>query len=116
MVSSLGKALGLSVGIICGDKYFIDIIKNEANFISASATNPAYLASYLEAQEIYKEQRSKLKINLEFISSNLKSPKKYKFDENYPVIYSNDEGLFSSLLDDHVVITRFKYPDRKRHV
>ena len=116
MVSSLGKALGLSFGIICGDKKFIDRIKNEANFISASATNPAYLASYLEAQKIYKEQRSKLKMNLEFISSNLHLGKKYKFDENYPVIYSNDELLFSSLLDHHAVITRFKYPTYKKYL
>ena len=116
LVSSLGKALGLSVGIICGDVKFIDTIKCETNFISASATNPAYLATYLEAQKIYEAQRSKLKIKLEFISSNLFSDKKYKFDKNYPVIYSNDETVFSSLLHDHIVITRFKYPTYKNYM
>jgi 7-keto-8-aminopelargonate synthetase-like enzyme len=116
MVSSLGKALGLSVGIICGDLKFIDNIKNETNFISASATNPAYLATYLEAQKIYEEQRLKLKTNLEFISSNLIYDRKYKFDKYYPVIYSNDETVFSSLLYDHIVITRFKYPTYKNYM
>jgi len=116
MVSSLGKALGLSVGIICGDSEFIDSIKSESNFISASATNPAYLATYLEAQNLYRKQRSKLKVNLEFISSNLNSNKKYKFEKNYPVIYSNDETVFSSLLHDDIVISRFKYPTYKSYM
>ena len=116
LVSSLGKALGLSVGIICGDLHFVDSLKKESNFISASAANPAYIATYLEAQKIYTEQRSKLKINLEFISSNLNSNKKYKFDKSYPVIYSNDEAIFSSLLDNHIVITRFKYPTYKNYM
>ena len=116
LISSLGKALGLSIGIICGDHEFIDSIKNETNFISASATNPAYLASYLQAQNIYKAQRSKLKNNLAFISSNLKANKKYKFDKNYPVIYSNDETIFSSLLRNNIIITRFKYPTYKNYM
>jgi 7-keto-8-aminopelargonate synthetase-like enzyme len=116
MVSSLGKALGLSVGIICGDRLFIDSIKNETNFISASATNPACLATYLQAKSRYKKQRSKLKINLEFISSYLKANKKYKFDKKYPVIYSNDETIFSSLLRDNIIITRFKYPTYKNYM
>ncbi len=116
MVSSLGKAIGLTVGAISGNRNFIETIKKESNFISASATNPAYLATYLEAQKLYSEQRSKLKINLEFISSNLNSNKKYKFDKSYPVIYSNDEAIFSSLLDNHIVITRFKYPTYKNYM
>jgi 7-keto-8-aminopelargonate synthetase-like enzyme len=116
LVSSLGKAMGLSMGIICGDIKFIDSIKSESNFISASATNPAYLATYLGAKNLYKEQRSKLKINLEFISSNLNTNKKYKFEKNYPVIYSNDETVFSSLLHDDIVISRFKYPTYKSYM
>jgi len=116
LVSSLGKALGLSVGIICSDLQFIDSIKSESNFISSSATNPAYLATYLDAHKIYAAQRLKLKINLEFISSNLNLNKKYKFDKSYPIIYSNDETIFSSLLDEHIVITRFKYPTYKNYM
>ena len=116
MVSSLGKAFGLAVGIIAADKEFIESMKSDPNFISASATNPAYLATFIQAQKIYKEQRKKLKVNLDYISSNLKSNYKYTFDKNYPVIYSNEISIFTSLLQSNIVITRFKYPTYKDYL
>lgn len=116
MVSSLGKALGLTIGIIAGDKEFIEELKNESVFISASATNPAYLETYLQAQDLYNSQRQKLKDNLNFVTAKLNSNKKYKFDSLYPVIYSNDDSVFTTLLKNKIIITRFKYPTYKGYL
>ncbi|MCF6296976.1 MAG: aminotransferase class I/II-fold pyridoxal phosphate-dependent enzyme [Flavobacteriaceae bacterium] len=116
MVSSLGKALGLSMGIISADKKFIEALKKEANFIAASGANPAYLETYIQAQNLYKTQRLKLKSNLDFINKKLSYTKKYNFNKNYPVIYSNDNSVFATLLKDKIMITQFKYPTYKNYL
>ena len=116
LISSLGKALGLSGGVIASDKEFIDAVKNEPLFISSSGANPAYLATYIETQKIYEAQRKKLNDNLYFLSSRLNKTKKLIFTDNYPVIYSNNDTIFARLLANKIVITNFKYPTYKNNM
>ncbi len=113
MISSLGKALGLSGGIITGNKEFINLLKEESIFVSSSAANPAYLETYINAQSIYKEQQQKLQHNLEYLSIQLESKKGFKFDKNYPVIYCEDDTIYDVLFLKGIVITNFKYPTYK---
>ncbi len=114
MISSLGKALGLSGGIIASDKQFIDALKEEAVFVSSSGANPAYLETYLEAQDLYTSQRKKLNTNLGFLATELQPNTILKFDSDYPVIYSNDSTIFTTLLQHRIIITNFKYPTYKK--
>lgn len=113
MISSLGKALSLSGGIIASDKKFIAELKEEPVFISSSGANPAYLETYLQAQDLYSEQRQKLNANLDFLATELHPNKALKFASDYPVIYSNDSTVFTTLLQQHIIITNFKYPTYK---
>ena len=113
MISSLGKAIGLSGGIIAADKTFIDIIKNESIFISSSGMNPAYLDAYILSQDLFKQQREKLQENLEFLFKDLDLDSKFKYNINYPVIYCNDETIYKSLFENDIIITNFKYPTYK---
>jgi len=108
VVSSMGKAMGLSFGVVCGDSDFIEELKNEPDFISSSGTNPAFLATFLQSEDIYKSQRINLKSNLKFIHANLNPI--YNFNKQYPVLYSKDSSLYSSLLSENMVISKFKYP------
>jgi 7-keto-8-aminopelargonate synthetase-like enzyme len=110
MISSLGKALGISGGIVAGDSTFINTLKNHPLFVSSSGANPAYLATYVEAQNLYREQRGKLKNNLAYLNAKLQLDKDFIFTHNYPVIYSNNDAIFTTLLRHNVIITRFKYP------
>jgi 7-keto-8-aminopelargonate synthetase-like enzyme len=114
MISSLGKALGLSGGIIASDKQLIGALKTALIFVSSSGSNPAYLEAYLQAQDLYNIQRQKLKINLAFLNSKLNHTKEFKFTDNYPVIYSNNDAIFVRLLQNKIIITRFKYPTYKK--
>lgn len=110
VVASLGKALGLSGGVIASNKKFIQKIANSDFFISASSMNPAFLETYVQSQELYKRQHKKLQQNLSFFFSKLK-PKNYlKYHKNYPVIYIENTDLYSFLLKESVVITSFNYP------
>lgn len=114
MVSSLGKALGLSGGIIASDADFIDGLKKEALFISSSGANPAYLEAYLQAQNIYSVQQQKLKSNLSFFNSKFIPSKIFKYSANYPVIYCDDENISEIFLKNNIVIAYFKYPTYKK--
>ncbi|KJD34006.1 hypothetical protein PK35_04535 [Tamlana nanhaiensis] len=113
MVSSLGKALGLSGGIIASDADFIEDLKSEALFVSSSCTNSAYLYAYLKSQAIIKTQQEQLKENLQFLFDDFKPSEALKFHKDYPVIYSEDETLYPKLLKEQIVITNFKYPTYK---
>jgi len=113
MVSSLGKGLGLSGGIIVSDVNFINKIKSETLFVSASGANPAYLDAYLKNVKIYEQQRQKLKANLALFHSKLQSTNQLFFDKNYPVIYSKDVAIYQKLKENGIIITNFKYPNYK---
>ena len=110
MVASLGKALGLSGGIIASDAKFIDNLKKESVFVSASGANPAYLATYLQTQNIYHKQRERLKENMAFLFERLTSNNQLIINDKYHVIYSNNETIFTTLMKNNIVITSFKYP------
>jgi 8-amino-7-oxononanoate synthase len=111
LISSLGKALGLSGGIIASDKDFIDSIRKENLFISSSCANPAYLEAYMLSQDLIKVQQQKLKENLEFLFKDLNLKSSFTFNKNYPIIYCNDENFYKELYNNNIIITNFKYPN-----
>ncbi|SFZ90316.1 7-keto-8-aminopelargonate synthetase [Flaviramulus basaltis] len=113
MVSSLGKALGLSGGIIASDKDFIESMKSETLFVSSSCANPGYLEAYLQSQSLIKEQQQKLKENLDFLFNELNSESTLKFNKNYPVIYCENENIYDYLFEHKIIISNFKYPNYK---
>ena len=110
MVASLGKGLGLSGGIIASDAIFIDNLKNQPVFVSASGANPAYLATYVQTQKIYDKQRERLKDNMAFFFERLITTKQLIINDKYHVIYSQNDTIFTALLKNNIVITSFKYP------
>lgn len=113
MVSSLGKALGISGGIVATNAKFIEALKDEPDFISSSSINPAYLETFIVSQEILKNQREKLELNLEFLFEGLKLKSAFKFNKNYPVIYCEDDAIFNNFFKKGIIITNFKYPTYK---
>lgn len=113
MVSSLGKALGLSGGLIASDKDFIDAIKDETLFVSSSCANAGYLQAYLQSQDIIQQQLNILKENIAFLFDDFKPKASFKFSKNNPVIYCNEANFYNDLFSKDIVITNFKYPNYK---
>ncbi|MFV0539913.1 MAG: aminotransferase class I/II-fold pyridoxal phosphate-dependent enzyme [Aestuariibaculum sp.] len=111
MVTSLGKALGISGGIIVSNADFIAQLKTEDIFVSASAANPAYLDAFLKSQHLYRQQREKLNQNLKFLFDGLELKPSFKFNPDYPVIYCNESTIYNKLLKNKIVIANFKYPN-----
>ncbi|WP_264564652.1 aminotransferase class I/II-fold pyridoxal phosphate-dependent enzyme [Flavobacterium sp. N3904] len=109
-IASLGKAMGLSGGVIAGDSHFIGEIKKLQNFVGASGMNPAFLETYVNAQEIYHLQRQQLKKNLNYVAENLIPNSALTFTATYPTIYFDQEELLQLLLENNIIPTSFPYP------
>ncbi len=107
--ASLGKALGISGGVIAGNQSFISEIRNLASFIGASGMNPAFLETYCNSQEIYHCQKQKLQNNLNYIDIHFTNREKFTFNSYYPIIYFEDESLLKKLKDNNIIATSFKY-------
>ena len=108
-IASMGKALGLSGGVIAGNNIFISEIRNQACFIGASGMNPAFLETYINAQEIYFLQKQKLQQNLYYINTHFTNRELFTFNAAYPNIYFEEESISKKLLKNKIITTSFKY-------
>lgn len=109
LVSSLGKAFGLTGGVIAGDLEFINQIKEQESFTSAAGMNPAFVQTLSDAKEIYKIQHQKLLDNLNYIDSILNKNNNVKFDKTYPLIYLLSNDLVEKLKHENIIIASFRY-------
>ncbi|GAA6765340.1 hypothetical protein AAFH68_12750 [Flavobacterium sp. CGRL1] len=109
LVSSLGKAFGLTGGVIASDSEFIQQIKEIETFTSAAGMNPAFVQTIYDASEIYKIQHQKLLDNLSYIDSILIKNSNVKFDKYYPLIYLLSNELVEKLKQEKIIIASFRY-------
>lgn len=110
MLSSLGKAFGLTGGVIASDSEFIKQIANNDVFVSSAGMNPAFAQTMPDAQEIYVQQHQKLKDNLNYLHDNLIPSQVFDFNEDYPIIYPKFENSAEIFAANKIIITNFKYP------
>ena len=116
MVSSLGKAFGLTGGVIASDEAFINQIKKLDTFISAAGMNPAFVQTMAEAAEIYPIQHQKLVKNLEYLDSKLIKNENIKFDKTYPLIYIEIESITEILKENKIIIANFRYQENAKDI
>jgi 7-keto-8-aminopelargonate synthetase-like enzyme len=116
MVSSLGKAFGLTGGVIASDVIFINQIKKLDTFVSAAGMNPAFVQTLADAAEIYPEQHQKLLENLDYIDQKLVKNNSIKFDKNYPLIYLKDDNLIEILKINKIIVASFKYQENSNNL
>lgn len=110
MVSSLGKAFGLTGGVIASDSDFINQITTHDTFVASAGMNAAFVQTMADAAAIYLQQHQKLKDNLNYINTHLIKNKVVHFDPNYPLIYPEIEGLNEIFTANKIIVTNFKYP------
>lgn len=108
-VGSLGKAMGLSGGLIAGKSSFITEIQNQDSFIGASGMNPAFLETYIKSHELYESQKQKLQENLNYIDTHFVNRSGFTFNASYPVIYFENELFVKKLLKNKIIVVSFKY-------
>jgi 7-keto-8-aminopelargonate synthetase-like enzyme len=109
MVSSLGKAFGLTGGVIASDSEFINLLATHDTYVSSAGMNAAFVQTMAEAETIYLQQHLKLKDNLNYINTHLIKNKAVLFDPEYPLIYPEIEGINEVLAVNKIIVTNFKY-------
>lgn len=109
MLSSLGKAFGLTGGVIASDSEFIHQIKTNDSFISSAGMNPAFVQTICDAEKLYLKQHQKLKDNLAYLKNNLKDNKAFNFNSDYPLIYLENDDINPILEKNKIIVANFKY-------
>jgi 7-keto-8-aminopelargonate synthetase-like enzyme len=110
VIASLGKALSMPGGVVLGSKKFIQNIWQSPHFGGASPITPAYLHAFLQAQDLYEQQRQILFQNIEFFNSQLELPTLFQTFGNFPVFYTKENNLADFLQQHKVLISSFSYP------
>jgi len=109
MIASLGKAFGLTGGVIASDSNFINQIKTQDTFVSSAGMNAAFSQTMTDAAGIYLQQHQKLRDNLDYINTHLIKNKTIDFAPDYPLIYPRMKGINAVLHSNKIIITTFKY-------
>jgi len=110
LCASLGKALGLQAGAVCGKKERIEQMKSSNFFGGASPTAPFYLAHFMEAKAVYSRKRKILQDNIKSFLAALKAKTRLNFMPDYPVFGFSNSDLTDHLRDNKIIITDFRYP------
>ncbi|MDG1040987.1 MAG: aminotransferase class I/II-fold pyridoxal phosphate-dependent enzyme [Polaribacter sp.] len=109
IVSSLGKAFGINGGVIAGSKKCISLIKSDSLFIGSAGMSPAFLETFVNGQNVYQNQRLKLKDNCSYVYDKVKDLKHIRMSRNYPVFFFENEEIATFLSNKNILITSFYY-------
>lgn len=111
MIASLGKAMGLTGGMIGADSEFISQIKLNNSYVSAAGMNPAFAQSISKSEKIFKRQHKKLQENLKYLEKYLIKSNLIDFNKSYPLIYPKIKNIHQILKENKIIITNFPYPN-----
>lgn len=116
MCSSLGKGFGIQAGAVFGAKKEIATMENTAFFGGASPASPASMATFIDAQKIYQEQRDKLRKNLNVFLLETKQIEVFTYMDGHPTFSYQNQKLSDFLFQHKIIVTNFKYPNENASV
>lgn len=113
VIASLGKAFGISGGVILGNKKRIAALQKTTFFSSSSPISPAALATFVAAQPLYVQQRILLQKRIEQFNNKdslTQMNSIFQYLPHYPVFYTEYSALASYLAKAEMMISQFPYP------
>ncbi|MFC5409453.1 aminotransferase class I/II-fold pyridoxal phosphate-dependent enzyme [Larkinella bovis] len=110
VTASLAKAMGLPGGVILADPATLNAIRQTAFFGACSPIPPAYLYAFGQAQDLYRAAFSQLKTNIRQFENRVGDSGLFQHIPDYPVFYTEQDRLYSSLLTKQILIYSFAYP------
>lgn len=109
---SLGKAMGISAGIIFGSSTILAQLEQSPLFSGASPAAPAGIETVLWAinSGLYFRKNKKLHRNVAYFKEKTKALNHLFKIKNHAVWLFWNDGLAQFLLDKNILITHFQYP------
>lgn len=116
MSCSLGKGYGIQAGAVFGSTKVIDQLENSLFFGGASPASPAAMATFIEAQAIYKNRQDTLSNNLKTFLEASKLSHRMNHMPGHPTFSYQDDALTEELYQNGILVTNFKYPNEDASV
>lgn len=112
LCGSLGKAMGITGGLIAGSEARLEALRQTSFFAGASPAPPAGLASLLQALESgqYNQKLGKLREQMAYLWQRVRQVHLLYGQETYPVIHFRNAALSGHLRRHRILITEFQYP------
>jgi 7-keto-8-aminopelargonate synthetase-like enzyme len=107
---SLGKGLATPGGIVLGTEDLIQGVKSQSIFVGASPPAPALLQSFLDSQELLREQHRKLKELTSFFHQQSSSISQIQGSSNFPVFVYSPDTWAEKLQEQGYITSSFSYP------
>ncbi len=107
---SLSKAFHLNGGAICGSREWIGRIRQHVNYATSTPLMPALAHAWLESEALRNEQRRLLLRNIAHLQK-LSATTTFVRNGGTPVFVVDIQGIAAQLLDRHIIISSFSYPD-----
>jgi 7-keto-8-aminopelargonate synthetase-like enzyme len=112
LCASLGKAMGVTAGILAGTAHRIEELGETPFFAGASPAPPAGISTLLKAIErkLYQKKWKLLATRVAYFQDRVERLGSLTSHKGYPVLSFRDRNLVSHLLKKRIVITDFRYP------
>jgi 7-keto-8-aminopelargonate synthetase-like enzyme len=111
VTSSMSKGYGIQAGVILGSANLINSLRASNWYAASSPCPPAAMATFIEAQELYKQQLKRLGTNIAYFNLELKNASKFIHLKGHPTYSYNDTELTQHFYDNKLIVTNFKYPN-----
>lgn len=112
LCGSLGKALGITAGIVAGPAIRLEELRKTPFFAGASPAPPAGISTLVKAfqMELYHKKWEQLSTRVAFFQARVGNLGFLSLQEGYPVARLRDRELVRHLLKNKILITDFEYP------
>ncbi|MFZ9030918.1 MAG: aminotransferase class I/II-fold pyridoxal phosphate-dependent enzyme [Robiginitalea sp.] len=112
LCGSLGKAMGITAGMVAGATARLEELRKTPFFAGASPAPPAGISSLVKALEkgLYQEKFKQLRAGIAFLHGRVAELDFLTCREAYPVVGFRDRELVRHLLSNRILITDFEYP------
>lgn len=112
LCASLGKAMGVSAGMVAGSSRRLGELQKTPFFSGASPAPPAGLSTLLRGLETgtYQQKWQQLTARIRYLQDRIGDMDFLSVQQGYPVVGFQNRKLAAHLLKNGILITDFHYP------
>ncbi len=111
LCASLSKGPTVQAGVILGENNRLEKLKNRLHYGGSSPASPASMATLMQAETIYVEQRKKLSENVDLFLKLVENASFFKRTKGHPAFNYSDPQLTEFLEKNGILVTHFNYPN-----